>query len=75
MERDLEKEYIVEEIIRDDEDITSLYLNQSGEGDERTRGDASGEEDEQDNRGDGSGEGEGDDCEGEAHDAAEVYIY
>ena len=71
MERDLEKEFLVEEIIRDDEDITSLYLNQSGEGDDRTRGDASGEEDEQDNRGDGSG----DDCEGEAHDAAEVYIY
>ena len=36
MEQDLEKEYIVEDIIRDDDDITSLYLNQSGEGDERT---------------------------------------
>ena len=74
MERDLEKEYIVEDIIRDDDDITSIYLNQSGEGDERTRGDGSGEGDEQDHRGDRSGEGEGDDSEGEAH-GAEVYIY
>ena len=74
MERDLEQEYLVEEIIRDDDDITSLYLNQSGEGDERTRGDGSDEEDDQDHRGDGSGEGEGDDYEGEAH-GAEVYIY
>jgi hypothetical protein len=86
MERDLEKEYIVEEIIRDDDNITSLYLNQSGEGDERTRGDGSGEGDERtrgdgsgegdelDHRGDRSGEGEGDDSEGEAH-GAEVYIY
>jgi hypothetical protein len=39
MERDLEQEYLVEEIIRDDDDITSIYLNQSGEGDKRTRGD------------------------------------
>ena len=74
MERDLEQEYLVEEIIRDDDDITSLYLNQSGEGGERTRGDGSDEEDDQDHRGDGSGEGEGDDCEGEAHHV-EVYIY
>ena len=75
MERDLEKEYIVEDIIRDDDDITSLYLNQFGEGDEQNRGDGSGEGDEQDHRGDGSGEGEGDDSdEGEA-DGAEVYIY
>ena len=74
MERDLEKEYIIEDIIRDDDDITSLYLNQSGEGDEQNRGDGSGEGDEQDHRGDRSGEGEGDDSEGEAH-GAEVYIY
>ena len=74
MERDLEKEYTIEDIIRDDEDVTSLYLNQSGEGDEQNRGDGSGQGDEQD-RGDGSGEGEGDDSdEGEA-DGAEVYIY
>ncbi len=73
MERDLEKEYIVEDIIRDDEDVTSLYLNQSGEGDEQNRGDASGQGDEQDQR-DGSSEGEGDESyEGEAD--GEVYIY
>ena len=71
MERDLEKEYNVEDIIRDDEDVTSLYLNPSGEGDEQNRGDGPG--DEQDQR-DGSGEGEGDDSdEGEAD--GEVYIY
>ncbi|KAK1597822.1 hypothetical protein QYE76_017498 [Lolium multiflorum] len=75
MERDLEKEYIIEDIIRDDDDITSLYLNQSGEGDEQNHGDGSDEGDEQDHHGDGSGEGEGDDSdEGEA-DGAEVYIY
>ena len=73
MERDLEKEYLVEEIIHDNEDVTSLYLNQSGEGDEQNRGDDSGQGDEQDQR-DGSGEGEGDDSdEGEAD--GEVYIY
>ena len=84
MKRDLEKEYIVEDIIRDDEDVTSLYLNQSGEGDEQNRGDGSGEGDEQDQR-DGSGEGEGDGSdEGEADGvggtlsitkSSEVYIY
>ncbi len=56
-DRDVEKEYILEDIIRDDEDVTSLYLNPSGEGDEQNRGDGSG--DKQDQR-DGSGEGEGD---------------
>ena len=73
MERDLEKEYIIEDIIRDDEDVTSLYLNQSGEGDEQNRGDGSGQGDEQDQR-DGSGEGEGDDSDEGAADG-EVYIY
>ena len=73
--RDVEKENMLEDIIRDgdDEDVTSLFLNPSGEGDEQNRRDGSGEGDEQDQR-DGSGEGEGDGSdEGEAD--GEVYIY
>jgi hypothetical protein len=47
-DRDLEKEYMLEDIIcdGDDEDVTLLFLNLSHEGDEQSRSDGSGEGDE-----------------------------
>jgi hypothetical protein len=51
--RDEFQENIIEDIIRDnDDDVTSLFLNNSGEGDGQNRRDGSGE-------GGGAGEGEG----------------
>ena len=46
--RDVGKEYMLEDIIRDgdDEDVTSLFRNPSGEGDEQNQRDVSGEGDE-----------------------------
>jgi hypothetical protein len=65
--RDEEKENMIKDMIRDGHnDVTSLFLNNCGEGDDQNQRDGSDEGDEQDRR-DGSGEGEGDDTdEGEA---------
>jgi hypothetical protein len=65
--RDEDQENMIEDIIRDrDDDVTSLFLNNSGERDDKNRRDGSDEGDEQDQRG-GSSEGEGDSSnEGEA---------
>jgi hypothetical protein len=51
--RDKFQQNISEDIIRDnDDDVTSLFLNNSGEGDDQNRRDGSDE-------GEGAGEGEG----------------
>jgi hypothetical protein len=83
--RDEDQENIIEDIIRDgDDDVTSLFLNNSSAGDVQNRRDGSDEGDEQDQR-DGSGErgGAGSD-EGEADGSGgtlnitksgEVYVY
>jgi hypothetical protein len=82
--RDKDQENIIEDIIRDrDDDVTSLFLNNSHEGDDQNQRDGSDGGDEQDQR-DGSGEGEGASSdEGEADDSGgtlnntksdEVYI-
>jgi hypothetical protein len=78
LRRDEVKENIIEDIIRDgDDDVTSLFLNNSGQGDEQNRRDGSDE-------GEGTGEGEGTDSEGEADGSSgtlnitksgEVYVY
>lgn len=77
MERDEHQENILEDIIRGPEDVvdvTSEFLNNSGEGDESlNRRDGSGEV-EPDGRGEGEvGEGEAD--EGEAEGSGEVHIH
>jgi hypothetical protein len=55
--RDESQENIIEDIIRDgDDDVTSLFLNNSDEGDEQNRRDGS---DEGEGVGDGEGAGEG----------------
>jgi hypothetical protein len=67
LERDEFQENIIEDIIRDnDDDVTSLFLNNSGEGDEQNLRDGS-DEREGAREGGGTGEGEGADSdEGEA---------
>jgi hypothetical protein len=51
--RDEFQENIIEDIIRDnDDDVTLLFLNNSGEGDDQNRRDDS-------DKGEGAGEGEG----------------
>jgi hypothetical protein len=67
LERDEEKENMIKHMIRDgDDNVTSLFSKNYGEGDDQNRRDGSNEGDEQDRR-DGSGEGESDDTdEGEA---------
>jgi hypothetical protein len=64
--RDDFQENIIEDIIRDnDEDVTSLFLNNSGEGDEHNRrdgfdeGEGAGEDDGGTGEGEGAREGEG----------------
>lgn len=72
MERDEHQENILEDIIRGPEDVvdvTSEFLNNSGEGDESlNRRDGSGEVEP-----DGRGEGEAD--QGEAEGSGEVHIH
>jgi hypothetical protein len=59
LERDEIEENIIEDIIRDnDDDVTSLFLNNSGEGDEQNRRDGS-DEGEGVGEGGGASEGEG----------------
>ncbi len=83
--RDDFQENIIEDIIRDnnDDDVTSLFLNNSGEGDEQNhrdgfdegegaREDGTGEV-EGASEGEGAGEGEGAEDEGEG--AGEVNVY
>jgi hypothetical protein len=69
------KENMIDEMIRDgDDDVTSLFLNNSDEGDEQNRRDGSNEGNEQDQR-DGSSEGEGDgsdEGEGDGSDEGEA---
>jgi hypothetical protein len=67
LRRDEDQENIIEDIICDgDDNVTSLFLNNSGEGDDLNRRDGSDERDDQDRRG-GSDEGEcADSDEGEA---------
>jgi hypothetical protein len=83
--RDEDQENMIEDIIRDgDDNVSSLFLNNSGEGDDQNRRDGPDEGDEKDRR-DGFGEGEGDGSdEGEADGSGgtlditksgEVYIY
>jgi hypothetical protein len=83
--RDEDHENIIEDIICDgDDDVTSLFLNNSGEVDDQNRRDGSDEGDEQERR-DGSDEGEGADSdEGEANGSggtlnitksSEIYVY
>jgi hypothetical protein len=49
--RDKDQENIIEDIIRDgDDDVTLLFLKNSGEGDDQNRRDGSDEGDEQDRR-------------------------
>ena len=72
--RDEDQENILEGMIREgDDDVTSLYLNNSGEGDqELDRRDGSGE-----GEADGSGEGEADGSGGTLNitNSGEVHIY
>jgi hypothetical protein len=59
LRRDEIQENIIEDIIRDgDDDVTSLFLNNSGEGEEQNRRDGS-DEGEGAGEGGGAGEGEG----------------
>jgi hypothetical protein len=83
--RDEDQENIIEDIIRDgDDDVTSLFLNNSGEGDVQNRRDGHDEGDEQDQRDDsgeregtGSDEGEADGSGGTLNitKSGEVYVY
>jgi hypothetical protein len=54
--RDEFQENIIEDIHDNDDDVTSLFLNNSGEGDEQNRRDGS---DEGEGAGEGGGTGEG----------------
>ena len=76
--RDEVEETILQDMIRDGgDDVTSLFMNPSGEGDERNRRDGSGDEGAEQDRRDGSGEGEGDDSDRTLNitNSGEVYIY
>jgi hypothetical protein len=72
--RDELQENIIEDIIRDnDDDVTSLFLNNSGEGDKQNRRDGF---DEREGAGEdgGAGEGEGTDSdEGEADGSDRIF--